>query len=340
MELLFRPDKNIERRPDLWVVERMQYTEDARGEKHHRVVARLRPGVTLRQAQSQADAVAGQIRGTSPGMDGTGFQIRLEPMQQYLVAALRPAILALMGAVIFLLLIACSNVANLFLVRASLRARDLAVRTALGASWWRLARQVLAEALLVSAMGSALGFGLAWAGVHQLLAIAPAELATPGRHPHRSDGTGVQYLHGVDLGRIVRSGAGLAGRTSGCGAGLASQRAYQRSERRRTDSQCGGSRRGGSLFGPAGWFRLNVPQFPDAATHRYRIRRARRVDLPDDRRTARANCRRARRRGAADANGAGRDTRSGKRHRGKPSAPGQFVLSASLGQGRRSQRSE
>lgn len=175
-ELLFRPDKNIERRPDLWVVERMPYTEDARGDKQYRVMARLRPGVTLQQAQSQADVIAGQIRGISPGMGGTGFQIRLEPMHHYWVAALRPALLALMGAVVFLLLIACSNVANLFLVRASLRALDLAVRTALGASWWRLACQLMAEALLVAATGATLGFGLAWMGVRQLLAIAPANL--------------------------------------------------------------------------------------------------------------------------------------------------------------------
>jgi len=88
----------------------------------------------------------------------------------------RPAILALMGAVVFLLLIACSNVANLFLVRSSLRSRDLAVRTAMGATWWRLVRQMLAEALLVAAIGSALGFGLAWVGIRELLAIAPANL--------------------------------------------------------------------------------------------------------------------------------------------------------------------
>src|SRR5258708_15314556 len=97
-------------------------------------------------------------------------------MQAYLGAQVRPAILALMGAVIFLLLIAWSNVANLFLVRASQRGRDLAVRTAMGASWWRLARQMLAEALLISAIGAVLGFGLAWAGIRELLAIAPANL--------------------------------------------------------------------------------------------------------------------------------------------------------------------
>jgi putative ABC transport system permease protein len=97
-------------------------------------------------------------------------------MGRYLVAQVRPAILALMGAVVFLLLIACSNVANLFLVRASLRSRDFAVRVAMGASWWRLARQSLAEALVVGLLGSAAGFGLAWAGIHNLLSIVPGNL--------------------------------------------------------------------------------------------------------------------------------------------------------------------
>ena len=175
VELLFRPDKNIERRPDLWLAFRLSPSASRIG-LFLRLIARLRPGVTLQQAQAQADAVAEQIREIEPVYKGAGLHYRLEPMQAYLVAPVRPAILALMGAVIFLLLIACSNVANLFLVRASQRGRDLAVRTAMGASWWRLARQTLAEALLVSAIGSIFGFGLAWAGVHELLAIAPATL--------------------------------------------------------------------------------------------------------------------------------------------------------------------
>src|SRR5271155_3719927 len=81
-----------------------------------------------------------------------------------------------MGAVIFLLLIACSNVANLLLVRASLRERELAVRTALGGSRWRLGRQMLAEALLLAGSATVLGLGLAWLGIRELLAIAPANL--------------------------------------------------------------------------------------------------------------------------------------------------------------------
>lgn len=175
VELLFRPDKNIERRPDYYVAARLDPSEP-RVALSLRLIARLRPGVSLQRAQAQADAVAAQVRAIEPTYRGANLQIRLEPMQPYLVSRVRPAILALMGAVIFLLLIACSNVANLFLVRASLRARDLAVRTALGASWWRLARQMLAEALLVAALGSALGFCLAWAGIHNLLAIVPANL--------------------------------------------------------------------------------------------------------------------------------------------------------------------
>jgi putative ABC transport system permease protein len=81
-----------------------------------------------------------------------------------------------MGSVIFLLLIACANVANLLLVRASLRERELAIRSAIGASWWDLARQILSEALLLAAIGAVAGLGIAWLGIHELLAIAPAHL--------------------------------------------------------------------------------------------------------------------------------------------------------------------
>src|SRR5262249_4975183 len=99
---------------------------------------------------------------------------------KYLVAEVRPAILALTGAVIFLLLIACANVANLLLVRASLRQRELAVRAALGGSWLRLVRQMLMEALLLTGAGTLLGLGLAWAGIYALLAVAPANLPRLG----------------------------------------------------------------------------------------------------------------------------------------------------------------
>jgi len=175
VELLFRPDENVERKPDLYVAARVA-PGGPRIVVQWRVIARLRPGVTIERAQAQADAVAAQSRAIEPAYKGADLHFRIEPMQRYLTSRSRPAILALMGAAVFLLLIACSNVANLFLVRASVRARDLAVRAALGASWWRLLRQRLAEALLVGAFGSAFGIALASIGIKDLLAIAPANL--------------------------------------------------------------------------------------------------------------------------------------------------------------------
>ena len=176
-ELLFPPDANLERLPDLWIANRLSYDAANRNNVSLRIVGRLKPGVTLERAQIAADAYS--IHEQQPGsrfLTTADWHVRLVPMQQHLVAEVRPAILALMGAVIFLLLIACSNVANLLLVRASLRERELAVRTALGGSRWRLVRQMLAEALLLSGMGTVFGLGLAWIGIHELLVIAPANL--------------------------------------------------------------------------------------------------------------------------------------------------------------------
>jgi predicted permease len=175
-ELLFPPDASLERLPDLWVANRLSYDGANRNNVSLRIVGRLKPGVTLQRAQIAADAFSIHERTLDRILTTADWHVRLVPMQQHLVAEVRPAILALMGAVIFLLLIACSNVANLLLVRASLRERELAVRTALGGSRWRLVRQMLAEALLLSAMGTILGLGLAWAGIHELLVIAPANL--------------------------------------------------------------------------------------------------------------------------------------------------------------------
>jgi putative ABC transport system permease protein len=97
-------------------------------------------------------------------------------MHAHIVEEVRPALLALMGAVVFLLLIACANVANLLLVRASLRERELAVRTAMGGSRWALVRQTLAEALVIATAGAALGLALAIAGIRELRALAPPTL--------------------------------------------------------------------------------------------------------------------------------------------------------------------
>jgi predicted permease len=175
-ELLFPADANLERLPDIWIANRLAYDAAQRNNVSLRIIGRLKPGVTLERAQIAADAYSLHEQSLDKILTTADWHVRLVPMQQHLVAEVRPAILALMGAVIFLLLIACSNVANLLLVRASLRERELAVRTALGGSRWRLVRQMLAEALLLSGLGTVLGLGLAWIGIHELLVIAPANL--------------------------------------------------------------------------------------------------------------------------------------------------------------------
>lgn len=175
-ELLFPPSSGIEQFPDVWVAARIPYDPAERSNVLWRVVGRLRPGATIETAQAEAESIAEQIRRVHAISRTAGMYLRIVPMKQHLVSQVRPAILALMGAVIFLLLIACSNVANLMLVRAALRERELAVRTALGGNWWRLVRQMLAEALVISAAGTAAGVALAWTGIRELLAIAPSNL--------------------------------------------------------------------------------------------------------------------------------------------------------------------
>jgi putative ABC transport system permease protein len=174
--LYFPPEDNLEGVPDLWIANRLDYDAANRNNFGIVPVARLAEGVALEQAQSAADAVAAESRRTIPMAASVGYNIALQAMQQHLVAEVRPAILALMGSVIFLLLIACANVANLLLVRASLREQEFAVRAALGANRLRLIVPLLTEAFLLAGMGTAAGLGLAWAGIRELRALAPENL--------------------------------------------------------------------------------------------------------------------------------------------------------------------
>src|SRR5216684_3373832 len=172
-QLYFPSAANVEPVPEVWIANRLGYDNANRNGVSIHAVGRIKDGVSLERAQAAADNVAEEARKNFLIERTAGYAIRVEPMRQHLVSEVRPAILALMSAVIFLLLIACANVANLLLVRASLRERELAVRTALGASWWRLVRQTLAEALVISALGMAMGLALAQFGIDALLQIAP-----------------------------------------------------------------------------------------------------------------------------------------------------------------------
>jgi predicted permease len=175
-ELLFPFDANMEQLPDFWVAARIAYDNANRNTVAWRAIGRLRAGTTVEQAQSSVDRVATGLRSLYTIKNTAGYFLRIEPMHRHIVEDVRPALLTLMGAVIFLLLIACANVANLLLVRASLRERELAVRTALGGNWWQLLTQMFAEALLLAIGGGAAGVALAAFGIGELRAIAPASL--------------------------------------------------------------------------------------------------------------------------------------------------------------------
>ena len=176
VRLYFPPDADEQAAPDIWIANRLAYDASKRNEFSIRPIGRLRPGVSLQQAQAAADIVAADARKNFLIERTAGYYIDLQPMRQHLVAEARPAILALMGSTVFLLLIASANVANLLLVRASLRERDLAVRSALGASRWQLVRPLLSEAFLLAIAGALLGLALAWASLHELRVLAPENL--------------------------------------------------------------------------------------------------------------------------------------------------------------------
>ena len=175
-EMLFPPGTNVERLPHLWTALRVDFANGSRINVFLRLIGKLKPGVTLEQAQAQLDGIAADLRSRFEIKETSGLHFRAEPMRADLVADVRPAILALMGAVVFVLLIASANVANLLLVRASTRERELAVRSALGGARWDLVRQMLSESLVLAIGGILAGIALAWAGIRILLAMAPATL--------------------------------------------------------------------------------------------------------------------------------------------------------------------
>lgn len=187
---------------DLWVPLALNRTKPhSRGSHYLHVVARLKPGVNFGQASAVLTRFAGDLRRQYPGNYGHGdekdFGMYMVPVKEQLVGKLRPALLVLLGAVAFVLLIACANVANLLLAHASSREKELAIRSAMGAGRVRLIRQLLTESLILALAGGILGVVLAVWGVAALRTLVPAN--TPRIDEVRLDPFVLAFTFAVSL---------------------------------------------------------------------------------------------------------------------------------------------
>lgn len=152
-----------------------EYEPRIRGSGYWNVVGRLKPGVTLEAARAEMDALAAQIAQEQPRTNRDS-RAAVITMREHLVGDVRPAVLLFAGAVVVVLLIACVNVTNLLLARGAARSQELAVRSALGASRWRLLGQLLVESLLLAGLAAGVALLLATGAVRALATLAPANV--------------------------------------------------------------------------------------------------------------------------------------------------------------------
>jgi putative ABC transport system permease protein len=159
---------------DVWIP--LQADPNSTNQGHYlSVAARLKPGVSLEQARAEMKIRGEEFRRANPKWMKTE-SVAVTPMREAMVRNVKTALLVLVGAVAFVLLIACANVANLLLARAAVRQRELAIRAAVGASRWRVVRQLLTESVILSALGGIAGFILGAWGVRSLLLLVPGNI--------------------------------------------------------------------------------------------------------------------------------------------------------------------
>ena len=165
--------------PDIWLPFQIDPNSVMQGH-FFQAAGRLKPGITLAAANAQLQQAANEFRGTFPNALGRQGGFGVDPMQEIIVRNVRSSLWVLLGAVSFVLLIACANVANLLLVRATVRKREIAIRAAIGAGRGRIIRQLLTESVVLSAMGGVLGLVIGVIGIRTLLAVNPGNIPRIG----------------------------------------------------------------------------------------------------------------------------------------------------------------
>ena len=197
----------------LWVpiaFTEQQRSDDSRHSNNFQMIARLRAGATVEQAQAQVDAVNRQNLERFPQfrelLESAGFHTVVADHRAELTREIRSTLLLIEGGVLLVLLIGCVNIANLVLVRSTARSRELATRFALGAGRWRMARQLVTESVVLAAGGGLIGLVLGWAGTRAIIALAAEELPRAGEiglHPVAlASMAGLSMLAGLLFGTI------------------------------------------------------------------------------------------------------------------------------------------
>ena len=191
--------------PEIWRPWQISAELRERHGRFARAVARLKPGVTFDQAQNEMNVIGARLEQQYPDFNAK-WGVTVVPLRTQFTGEIRKPLLVLLGAVGFVLLIACANVANLLLARAASRKREIALRAGLGASRWRIARQLLTESVLLSMFGGGLGLLLAVWGTRALLALSPPELIdlrdTTVNLPVLTFTIGLTFITGIVFGLV------------------------------------------------------------------------------------------------------------------------------------------